>query len=41
MFYITIIATLTYIALEVMNESEKKEELKKAKEEGYEVYFSR
>lgn len=41
MFYIAMIAAITCIVLDAMNESEKKEELRKAKEDGYEVYFSR
>ena len=41
MLYAAVIMTIAYISLEAMNKVEEKEELKKAKEEGYEVYFSR
>lgn len=40
MLYAAIIVTIGYIGLEAMNKFEKKEELKKAEEEGYDVYFS-
>lgn len=41
MLYAAIIVTITYVSLEAMNKFEEKEELKKAEEEGYEVFISR
>ncbi len=41
MLYIAITMTIAYVSLEVMNKFEEKEELKKAEEEGYEVFVSR
>lgn len=40
MLYAAIIMTIAYMGLEAMDKLDKKEEMKKAEEEGYEVYFS-
>lgn len=40
MLYITIIMAIAYLCLSAISRLEKKEEEAKAKEEGYEVFFS-
>ena len=40
MLYITIIMVITYLCLTALSKLEKKEEEAKAKEEGYDVFFS-
>ena len=40
MLYAAILMTIIYAGLTTLDKLNKKEELKKAKEEGYEIFFS-
>lgn len=40
MLYITVIMAIAYLGLTALSRLEKKEEEAKAKEDGYEVFFS-